>query len=717
MAHAGAYDGDHADRESLYTETPADGYFNRRDHPQDNFVQNPQIESSAGAAKACEAAEAEDGAESEASSIRSSWSDETASLLIQDAGPAPPDYAAATANRANEYSSCNSGPGSAAPVEPEPVQETQLPSTEYGTVEPQSALMEQQQHRQPTQGPDRNWPFGGQSPFGGNFPFGRHDTGPDLNWPFGGQNPFGGIFPFARSDENKSKQCQRRNEQRMSDVHDVEPAEHTALLGHKKLKWRARHRSRHWKRRCCNVMCILIGLLSLLVLALIALLAKVTHETGRGSGRHGDAGRDDDGRHPIFSPNSSNPIIHHPDTMQCRFDEVSETAKFELKDIANFAFIEMLEQTTPFYGGISGNVWIHPAPTEQDQDIVTWVSYATTSPYRVTDITFNSWGGGEGIELEWPVIERLSDDHRNRACINLQVHVYVKRELSMKDWTISSANLEIHAEEGIFGVDSLDAAQSSSEGLKLNGKSSFNAVKGNVDLAYWSSRKTIVDTISGSVIGKYALRDLLSINTRSGGIDVTVDPREEDPNNPVSYPTFTSKSISGDTSVMFPHISGAGIPVRAYESTIETDSGQILGNYYLGHSTSFSTVSGGLSAHVLPIITSNSHSTTLRTDLKSGDTLLQILSPYQKSGEPFTTLSSTHRGISGKLQLSYPEEWEGKLDAKSTSGSIEFSGRGLSKHTNLNWPGNRHVTGSKGNGKNVVTMNTISGTIDFRVPV
>ena len=113
-----------SDSEESLLNSPADGYFSPRNHPQETFIPNPAVgqqDSSEAEAKAEEAA-AERSREqlqttrSSASSApraaphssaeqRHRWPAAGERTPLLDAGPAPPDYAAATAGRRRERAS------------------------------------------------------------------------------------------------------------------------------------------------------------------------------------------------------------------------------------------------------------------------------------------------------------------------------------------------------------------------------------------------------------------------------------------------------------------------------------------------------------------------------------------------------------------------------------------------------------------------------------
>lgn len=131
MANSGIYEEDYAsDHDSLYADadSPADGYFTQRPFPASQFVENSSItaEADAKAREAAESRASSSEAQPQPSSQRTSptfatrspvWAQPDEQTPLLDAGPAPPDYAAATAHRRGESSS--SSPTSTEPSRPQ----------------------------------------------------------------------------------------------------------------------------------------------------------------------------------------------------------------------------------------------------------------------------------------------------------------------------------------------------------------------------------------------------------------------------------------------------------------------------------------------------------------------------------------------------------------------------------------------------------------------
>lgn len=178
MANSGVYDEDYdfSDHESEFADSPADGYFTQREHPEETFVEQSSVQAES-EAKAREAAESQTNAsqatpptqQSPTSPVRSPvWAEE--STLLLDAGPAPPDYAAATAHRRDTQLAEHERAGANRASDGRPAS--------YGSMD---AYDDQRQDQ-------RQWPVGNrENPFNSSdFPFGpRGSLFSSSSFPFG----------------------------------------------------------------------------------------------------------------------------------------------------------------------------------------------------------------------------------------------------------------------------------------------------------------------------------------------------------------------------------------------------------------------------------------------------------------------------------------------------------------------------------------------------
>ena len=250
----------------------------------------------------------------------------------------------------------------------------------------------------------------------------------------------------------------------------------------------------------------------------------------------------------------------------------------------------------------------------------------------------------------------------------------------------------------------------------------------------FSSRRTLVETVSGSIKGVYPLYDYLGLCSQSGSVGVGVYPQAALPSAP-SPAELEVQTISGSIHVNLP-VTGPynpdlKIPPRDYITRVHSSSGSIKGTYYLGSVGSFKSTSGSIELNVLPVIqTSKSKNagddpeSFFETHTVSGTTQIALLdpifisllksspeqpveqprpNPYEPIGDedPFQfippriddsssevvtpqasvhtwrTLRSAHTSNSAAIMLKYPDAWEGTIFAKTVSGGISVVGKGV----------------------------------------
>ncbi|KAI9717761.1 MAG: hypothetical protein M1812_004490 [Candelaria pacifica] len=234
------------------------------------------------------------------------------------------------------------------------------------------------------------------------------------------------------------------------------------------------------------------------------------------------------------------------------------------------------------------------------------------------------------------------------------------------------------------------------------------------------SRETYISQTSTSLSGSYPLLDLLSIATTSGSINVGVTPQPADPAVPKPA-SLIIKSRSGSINANFPIYAGGGIPTRNYITQIETQSGSVSGSYFLGSRTTFGTRSGTLSLALLPIFPDRAESGNpkfeFKTETNSGTQNIEVQSPLVfaaaggKSSSMMKNLISSHIGRSGTFNLHYPRDWEGEVEIRTGSGTINVGGEGLRVlEQRRGW-----LRAVKGDGQSQIKVEGGSGTVNFGV--
>lgn len=365
-----------------------------------------------------------------------------------------------------------------------------------------------------------------------------------------------------------------------------------------------------------------------------------------------------------------------------------------------------MQSARHFSGGIQGTVYIQPA-TQRDQvpDIRLRIAYATTSPFRV--VKSNYVRSEESFDLDLPDLQKGSEHFDKRPCLGVFVGLEIRPGLNLENWAMSTENLDIVVADGV----SMASPQRSY--LQVHEDSTFNAVRGKVKIPYWSSRRTIVEVVSGGISGAFALRDVLLLKSTSGHIDVAVDPKQADPEKRLPA-EFHAVSVSGSIDVDFP--TAGDFPPRDFRTRLETVSSSIHGTYIAGTSLSAHTSSGTIGVQLLPYYMDQHAVVSIHTESNSGGTKLKILPPLSDDW-PSRRSEHSSSSQSGSIEVTYPHQWEGVIEGQTLSGSISIQGKDVEMNDRRrSWnPVGKHIVAHKGTGPGHMGCETVSGSIRVRV--
>jgi hypothetical protein len=250
--------------------------------------------------------------------------------------------------------------------------------------------------------------------------------------------------------------------------------------------------------------------------------------------------------------------------------------------------------------------------------------------------------------------------------------------------------------------------------------------------------------------------------SQSGKIGATVWPHDANPSNPAPA-DLDVHTTSGDIDVHLPigssHNHKFTPPPRDYTTKVTSSSGHLSGEFYLGSSGIFETISGDIKTRILPIVQSGPSGdpdkdpkVTLKTETISGRTEVEIIDPifiapiisevpgqhhqstgdhgsyllfsYVSPSDPSNTvgrklrnLQSSHITKSANIEVRYPDAWEGSFSGKTFSGDISVEGKDLRViKSNKGYVGKELLarkgvdTGEVGSS---AVVNTISGDLRF----
>ena len=671
-----------SDGESIDVDSPSDGYFNRRAHPQVIFAQNPanipeakdKAEEAAGQHTSGLVNDPISRISSPAASVRSHTLSVDSSHLhtvVSDAGPAPPDYAAATAGR------------SAAQVahhhEPAPITEDLSPvgPGNYGSFPPTFDDSGVEAGASDPQSPSR---LGDDqlrpsfSPPGANQPTASHNRA--LTY---------GYQPQSMSDA----EAQQHRED-----------EETGLLSGKPVDKKSKRKCFGAPTRSCSKRRFITSIfLTIAVVLLIVFIAAVRSKDSDQSG-----GDDDDNKDGKVPPPSSPglPEVPHPNLPDCTLWYYTSKEVFDFSNPQDFSVIERMDEPRRPPGDIYGRIHIRRAGKRQDVPIRVSVDMATSEHWSVEKFKYRK--SHSGLILNTPNLETREDAYPGNHCIDVYIAVDILPGVTLSSLKIDTRHFSITVEEGIFDSDSKDAT---SDLLEISGESLLKTIAENVRCAYWQSRVSVIETVSGSITGTFALRDNLTVSSVSGDMTMDVDPKEISKRDPQPA-TFLLSTVSGIPKIHFPH--RGYIPDRDYVTRVKSVSADISGSYILGSLTTLKSKGGAIRVDLLPFrsddTTSKLESTTIGRPNKN-----HLLTPYNRAGHPWQGLQHEMASTSGWVTVLYPPEWTGTLDGTTVSGKMTVKGKGIKiieDSRDFPWIPQR-VVAKKGDGAAKLYFTTVSG--------
>ena len=357
---------------------------------------------------------------------------------------------------------------------------------------------------------------------------------------------------------------------------------------------------------------------------------------------------------------------------------------------------EAVHQTDNHYKMVAG--WIHVTKAPADQlpgTIRAKVSYAASSSVNINSIQHSSTATGLTIgDPSFP--DGFDGMRRGSACLGMSVVVYMAPGTTLESLNVASTHMGMQIHSGVE--------------FSVANSTIISLITGTLDSVTFSSRETHLNTISGSISGKYSLSNLISIKTISGSVNINVEPKESQEAH--SEPAiFAADTLSGSLRVDFER---RQIPERDYQTYINTTVGSVDGTFIHGSKTEITSVAGSVTADLLPF-KSGEHQSEIFTHTNSGQTSLAIRSPYKAKDVPIAGLVSTHKSISGGLNVIYPEEWVGFIGGTSLSGALHLQGKDLVLLNENDEPRENHVEAKKGSDGSIMSFDTVSGGCDIIV--
>lgn len=364
-------------------------------------------------------------------------------------------------------------------------------------------------------------------------------------------------------------------------------------------------------------------------------------------------------------------------------------------------------EPVPLSGEIEGTLHIQPSSQlGQGVDIRLGIAYAATPTVRVAKSNYMKHNNVIAFEL--PDLENTQQDPEEVSCLGVFIGLEIRSGLEMKNITLGTMNLDMVVADGLF--DTIQGTEEKPH-LLIKGESNLSPMAGKGIFSYWASGSTIVKA-EGSIQGRFALNDLLSLENSGGFINASVDPRPGNVARPVPA-EFNAISNSGSIDVQFP-VGGERLPSRDYRTRIGTISSQIRGSYVAGTSFSATTTSGDIHAKLLPYHRDN-QPLTIHTKSETGKTTLKVLPPDPEDSWPLKSIQHRSTSTNGSISIIYPHQWEGAIEARTLRGSFSIERKDVKIIDESHGPGMKHITAQKGSGSGRLRLETTGGNVSVRV--
>ncbi|KAI8936675.1 hypothetical protein NX059_007070 [Plenodomus lindquistii] len=381
---------------------------------------------------------------------------------------------------------------------------------------------------------------------------------------------------------------------------------------------------------------------------------------------------------------------------KCGMEYNVKTEEHDFGSAKDLVIQEAVHQLDGHYRRVSG--WIHVAPAPADQALGTIqmrLSYAVSASVNVDSISHEITP--TGLTVGDPSFPDGFDGVRaGSPCLGMAVTLYVAPGTSLETLTVASTHMGMQVHKGVD--------------LTVSKATSISLTTGTLDAVAFNSTELHLKTISGSISGKYLLHDRIFFETKSGSVNVDIEPQASADEKPKPA-VFMINTLSGSVRTDFVR---KNIPNRDYQTYINSTVGSVDGRFIHGSCTEINSIAGLVTVDLLPF-KSGDYQSEIYTSTHSGQTALTVRSPYKAKNVPLSGLVSTHKSTSGGLDVTYPQEWTGVVDGTSLRGALHLQGKDLQLVDENAEPGKNHVEAMKGDGRSSLSFDTVSGGCEVKI--
>jgi hypothetical protein len=357
---------------------------------------------------------------------------------------------------------------------------------------------------------------------------------------------------------------------------------------------------------------------------------------------------------------------------------------------------EAVHQMDNSYKKVYG--WIHVvrAPANQAPgSIQARFSYAVSPSVSIENLKRSPTANGLVIG-DPTYADGFDGVHKGTACLGMSLVVYVAAGVEIENLNIASLHMGMQIHNGV------DFSVTNSTHVSLT--------KGTLDAAAFNSRETHLKTISGSISGLYSLHDLITVTSKSGSVNIEVEPMAAT----ASSSSSAIFKVDAHSSSVRTDFKRKRIPERDYQVYINTTVGSVDATLIHGSRTEINSVAGFVNVDLLPY-KSGDYASTIHTNTQSGQTKVTLRTPYKAKNIPFLGLTGIHQTTSGELDVTYPQEWEGHVNGTSRNGALHLEGDDMVLLGENAEPQNNHIEAQKGVNGGSMEFNTVSGECKIKI--
>lgn len=320
---------------------------------------------------------------------------------------------------------------------------------------------------------------------------------------------------------------------------------------------------------------------------------------------------------PWPAPASSSPQPAAPESKQtfpirwpsrCGKEYNVKTEEYDFGTPKELNIQEAVHQLDGSYKRVSGWIHIVPAPAGQAPGTIQGkLSYAVSPSVDVNSVRHSQTATGISIgDPSFP--DGFDGIRRGSACLGMSVVLYVAAGATVNTLNVASTHMgmQIHG-----GAD-----------LTVTDSTSISLTTGTLDSAALNSQETYLKTISGSISGMYSLQHLLSVKTKSGSVNINVEPKEAAQGD-LAAAVFMIDTLSGSIRA---DVNRKHIPERNYQTYINSTVGSVDGTFIHGSRTEINSIAGFVTADILPF-KSGDYQSEIFSHTHSGQTSLTLRTP------------------------------------------------------------------------------------------